>query len=374
MDMCLLRLGLMTTSYFIVGVQSTPTMEGRETSKFPPLISNVVPNSTSASTSNVPPVAAALLPTTNIMANAALYGMHPAASLLPSLYMQNLIIQYHKLISEYPTNLNLENTRQLQPSNLNQFSPLIISNLMSSMAGKGTCVSIPKKPVDETPLDLCTKRTPSPLNLNSIDGGSRRSPPSSPSYDISPSTPTSLITSVSSKPKIIWSPASSCEEEENAKKFFNIKNNNTFHSSEISTSFLTDQPNQPSSPNSLTPNFTSLNPSSIPRNMLSNISSPSLNHLGQIGEFSFNSSPQSTATTSSPSSMTSHATISHHSGDEHGTKKPRIFKVHIIHIFFILMFSLITRCDGIKHITTDNLLFSSKSTNHTPSRIPKDQN
>ena len=322
----LLRFRLMT-SYFVVGVQPTHAMEGCETSKFPPLVTNVLPNPQTTTQSNLPPVAAGFLPATNMMANAAIYGLHPAASLIPSLYMQNLILQYQKLLAEYPPTANLENVRQPPPNNLNQISPLILSSLMSSMAGKGTCLSIPKKPADETPLNLSTKRSPSPLNLNSIDGNSRRSPPSSPSYEMSPSTPTSLMTSVSSKPNMIWSPASSCEEEENAKKFFNIKNNNMSHLSEISPAFLNGHVNHPKSPNSMTPNLSTLNPIPTERDMLSNIASPSLNHLGQIGEFSFKSSPVTTAATSSSSSQTSHVAINHHSGDEHGTKKPRIFKV-----------------------------------------------
>ena len=321
----------MTTSYYVVGIQSNNSTEGCDTTKFPQLITNTFPNPLPTTPSTVAPITPGILPTTNMIANAAIYGLHPAASLIPSLYMQNLIIQYQKLMSEYATTANLETTRQEPQNNLNQISPLLLSSIMSSMADKRTCLSVPKRPTDETPLDLCTKRTPSPLNLNFTDGCSRRSPPSSPSYEMSPSTPTSLITSVPSKTNMIWSPASSCEEEENAKKFFNIKNNNMSIPNDTSSAFINGHEIHPKSPNSIAPNISLLNTSSIERKLLSSISSPSLNHLGQIGEFSFKSSPQPT-TTSSSTSLTSQMAISHNSGDEHGSKKPRIFKVNVIEI------------------------------------------
>ena len=42
----------------------------------------------------------------SVMANTAFYGLHPtgpAASLIPSFYMQNLILQYQKLLANYQT-------------------------------------------------------------------------------------------------------------------------------------------------------------------------------------------------------------------------------------------------------------------------------
>ena len=245
--------------------------------------------------------------------------------------MQNLLFQYQKLMSD---NASIVNNRSINHDTnslptVSHLSPLILSSIMSSMAAKGTCLSsVHKKPSEETPLDLCTKRTPSPLNLNSIDSTSRRSPPSSPSYDMSPCTPTSFIASVPSKPSMIWSPASSCEEEENAKKFFNIKNNNVVSqiNNDFSTSFLNERRTHTNSPSSLSINLPMVT-NSIDRHIIPGISSPSLNHLGQISEFSFNTSNQSQTTSASSSPLSSHVATSHHSVDEHGTKKGRIFKV-----------------------------------------------
>jgi hypothetical protein len=123
---------------------------------------------------------------------------------------------------------------------------------------------------------------------------------------------------------MIWSPASSCEEEENAKKFFNIKNNNISQTNDLSAAFVNPRSTHSNSPTSLSVNLQH----SIDRNLISRISSPSLNHLGQISELSFNKASQQPQTTSSSSSpLPSHLAISHHCLEESGTKKGRIFKV-----------------------------------------------
>ena len=243
--------------------------------------------------------------------------------------MQNLLFQYQKLMSDNASivnNRSINNDTNSLPT-VSHLSPLILSSIMSSMAAKGTCLSsVHKKPSEETPLDLCTKRTPSPLNLNSIDSTSRRSPPSSPSYDMSPCTPTSFIASVPSKPSMIWSPASSCEEEENAKKFFNIKNNNTFQSNELSSTVL-GSPNNPMNPMSSICGGIAPGAKSNDRNAMPLVVSPSLNHLGQIREFSFKTSQNSQTTSASSSPLSNHVSTSNHMVDDNVPKKGRIFKV-----------------------------------------------
>ena len=94
--MFLLRYRLMTISYYVLGIQTNHSTEGCNMTKFPQLISNTFPNPLPTTPSEVAPIAPGILPTTNMIANAAIYGLHPAASLIPSLYMQNLIIQYQK--------------------------------------------------------------------------------------------------------------------------------------------------------------------------------------------------------------------------------------------------------------------------------------
>ena len=100
---------LMINTYFILGAKSTLCTEGRETSKFPPSINNIFPLPTPTTTSASTPLTPGLLPSQSMVANAALYGLHPAASLIPSLYMQNLFLQYQKLISEYPSTISTGN-------------------------------------------------------------------------------------------------------------------------------------------------------------------------------------------------------------------------------------------------------------------------
>lgn len=145
------------------------------------------------------PSLAALSPTTSPpttgLSPGSLYGSLQS-SLLPSLCMQNVFLQYQKLFAE---------CQQLSLQRLLPQAHHLLGNASKDMKEEPTSV-------DQHPLDLCTKR-PSSALFPTSPSSPMTSAHSSPPFGLMMNNNVLKTTGDTHTSKSIWSPASSCEEE-----------------------------------------------------------------------------------------------------------------------------------------------------------------
>lgn len=151
----------------------------------------IYPTPPSPPTPTTPTMAAAAA------AAAAIYG----SSLLPSLCMQNVFLHYQKLVAEcHQLGINklapIANASSVFPSPAKSIKGILQCSLKRARKIDRLTPSLEESISEPHPLDLCTKRSLMMTNNNRYPGSTKPSA------------------------KGIWSPASSCEEENEQKSSF----------------------------------------------------------------------------------------------------------------------------------------------------------